>query len=238
MKEKLFNSIEEAIGYLSNITGQKVIVAEAEGVENPRTNPENKVQEDNWKKAEMWGDYKNHKYPLFDKKTGKLSVKRAMTALRYLNQAKSKDSYPKIEEASNVLSKIAKTIFKLDPKAKVEYQPKDKMYQSLPESIKSKMDGYESKAKKASREVLKIAGDEKKEAIQDMKRLLKKMGSSKLDHPVQKALKKEDRDSKEISLSNMTCRQAIDAIADYVGGEDQKEEITPEEVEAANKIEI
>jgi hypothetical protein len=249
MTEENFNSVEDAIRHLADITGKKVIVAAKKKVENPRKNPENKTQEDNWKKAEMWGDYKNHKYPLFDKKTGELSEKRAMTALRYINQAKGKKSYPSIESASKVLAKIIRTILKIKPSANVKYQPKDRVYKVLPESIKKKMKGYEMKSKKASFDICKIDAslriaeeevnkeEEKSEVKQDLKRIVQKINNSKMNSPVMKALKKEDSDSKEINLQNMTSRQAIDAIADYVAGEDEKGgEITKEEVKMAKSL--
>jgi hypothetical protein len=238
MHEETFNSVEDAMRHLADITGKKVIVAAKNKVENPRTSPENKTQEENWKKAQMWGDYKNHKYPLFNKKTGDLCGKRAMTALRYINQAKGKKSYPSIEAASKVLAKIIKTILKVNPSAKVKYQPKDKVYKVLPESVKKKMKGYEPKSKKASMmdlskidEALRLAADD---VTEDLNRLKSKKNSPLLDKPAVNLLKKNNEG---ISISKMTPKQAIDEFADAVAGEDEEENgISKEEVKVATAL--
>ena len=87
-----FDNFADAMNHLANLTDSKVMIAAKSKVKNPREKPRNSAEEKNWDKSDMWGDPKNHKYPLFDNKNGELSAKRAKTALRYLNQAKSKAS--------------------------------------------------------------------------------------------------------------------------------------------------
>jgi len=53
----------------------------------------------------MWGDPKNHKYPLFNA-SGNLDVKKCKSALRYLNMPRSKKSYPNNKARAKVLTKL------------------------------------------------------------------------------------------------------------------------------------
>ena len=59
----------------------------------------------------MWGDPKNHKYPLFDN-SGKMNLKKCKSALSYLNMPRSKKSYPNNQARGKVLSKVIKAILK------------------------------------------------------------------------------------------------------------------------------
>jgi len=155
MEELIFSSTKEALIHLANVLDKKVVVAAKNEVKNPRTKPKNKAEEKNWGKSEMWGDPKNHKYPLFND-SGEMDVKKCKSALRYLNMPRSKKSYPNNQARGKVLTKVIKAIFKLDPTAKIKYQAKDKMYQDLPESLKKKMSGYEGKKKEASMNLVEL----------------------------------------------------------------------------------
>jgi hypothetical protein len=152
-KELHFASTEEALSYLADVLGQRVVVATKKPpVKNPRGDPKTKGEERNWDKAQMWGDPVHHKYPLFDDRTGAFDYTRAMAALKYLNMPRSKASYKKkngeydYDKLAQVLGKIISGIFKTDATAKVRYQPKDEMYRRLPENIKKKLEGYSKKA--------------------------------------------------------------------------------------------
>jgi len=159
MNELVFATTEEAFIYLANALNKKVVIAKKKEVKNPRIKPKNKSEEKNWNNSSMWGDPKNHKYPLFNS-SGNLDIKKCKSALRYLNMPRSKKSYPNNKERGKVLSKIIKAIFKLDSKAKIKYQAKDKMYRDLPQSLKKKMSGFEGKNKEATMSIDLEALDE------------------------------------------------------------------------------
>ena len=110
MEKLVFSSSNEALMYLANTLNRKVIIAAKSEVKNPRSKPKNELEEKNWNRSEMWGDPKNHKYPLFDT-SGELDVKKCKSALRYLNMPRSKKSYPNNKARAKVLTKVIKTIF-------------------------------------------------------------------------------------------------------------------------------
>ena len=134
MEELVFASFEDAMNHLARLAGCQVLVAakKKNKVKNPRKEPKSTGEKKNWNKKDMWGDPTNHKYPLFDDSTGKLSAKRAKSALRYLNMPRSKASYPSEKARARVMAKIIRAIFKAEPGANIKYQPKDKTYQALP----------------------------------------------------------------------------------------------------------
>jgi len=79
----------------------------------------------------------------------------------------------------------------------------------------------------------------KKSLITDLRRIQRKESSSKMNQSggLQKALRKEDSQSKEISLTNMTIREGLDAIADFLDKEDdtnKEEDVKEVEQEIQN----
>lgn len=230
MEELTFNSFEDAMSHLANISGRQVLVAASKPVKNPRVNPRNKAEEQNWDKSDMWGDPKNHKYPLFDNNSGELSAKRAKTALRYLNQERSKDSYPNNAARAKVLARIVRAILKADPQANIEYQPKDKTYQELPESVKKKMKGYKmASMEEEVRMAMRIAGSEEVgETTKSLKEIKNNLRNVNLD----KKFSTLGLSGNE--LISMTPRQLIDLISQKVS-DDVPVEVTEEEVAVATR---
>jgi len=255
MNELVFLSAEEALLHLANTLGKKVIVAAKKEVKNPRKKPENKSEDQNWDNSDMWGDSKNHKYPLFDT-SGTLSIKKCKSALRYLNMPKSKKSYPDNKERSRVLSKIVKAIFKLDPKAKINYQAKDPMYQVLSESIKKKMNGYSDNKKKAcvenSKEAMEMKSSEDNIDLFALDNALRIAEGSVDLHDVQKKLqtlkgkvsapflskKLRQIGLEEKDINSLKVGELIDRLVGFANSEEaeeveETEEIPSEEVEIA-----
>jgi len=79
----------------------------------------------------------------------------------------------------------------------------------------------------------------KKSLITDLRRIQRKESNSKMNQSggLQKALRKEDSQSKEISLTNMTIRKGLDAIADVLDKEDgtnKEEDVKEVEQEIQN----
>ena len=230
MKELAFNSFNDAMVHLANLTGSKILVAAKGKVENPRTKPRNSMEEKNWDSSDMWGDPKNHKYPLFNNKTGELCAKRAKTALRYLNQEKSKASYPDVKSRAKVLARIIRAILKADSSANVDYQPRDKTYQALPEAVKKKMKGYKvaSIEEDEVRIAMRMAAEsteevapstEAKEDIssadvkEDLKRLFTKASSPAFNKSLRTLLG-------NVKAAKISAEEFIDALADAIAGED------------------
>jgi len=230
MEELKFKSFNDAMIHLANLTGSPIKVAAKSAVKNPREKPKNDAEKKNWDNKDMWGDPKNHKYPLFDNKTGELSAKRAKTALRYLNQAKSKASYPNAKARSQVLARIVRAILKADSGAQVDYQSRDKTYQALPESVKKKMKGYKM-ASLDSNEVkmaMRIAGEEEKEI--DTKEDLKQI-KDKLKNPnLNKSMSNLGFTGPDLAAKSPV--QIFDLVADLVSNAP----ITPAEVKASIRV--
>ena len=82
---------------------------------------------------------------------------------------------------------------------------------------------------------------EKKDLITDLRRVQRKFSSTKMDQEggLQKALRKEDSQLKEKSLTNMTIREGLDAIADFLDKEDDtnKEEVVKEVEQEIQNVE-
>jgi len=248
MEELNFNSFDEAMSYLADISQSQIKVAGKKKVEYPRGKPKNNVEKRNWNKSEMWGDPKNHKYPLFDNKTGKLSAKRAKSAIRYLNMPRSKQSYPNNKDRARVLSKAIKVVLKLEPDAKIKYQSQDPMYDALPVSLKKKLDGYgEKKGKKASEggtmdlfqldRALRIATEDK--SVNNAKKNLQKVRDKINTNVLQRKISSIGLTQADINTKRIIDLIDMLSLAISENGEEEpmpELELTEEDVQLASKI--
>ena len=237
MDKLVFSSSNEALMYLANTLNRKVIVAAKSKVKNPRSKPKNKSEEKNWNRSDMWGDPKNHKYPLFNA-SGNLDVKKCKSALRYLNMPRSKKSYPNNKARAKVLTKVIKAIFKLDPSAKIKYQAKDKMYKDLPVSLKKKMSGYEVKKKASllSIDYLRRRGEEAslftidsclrraEEEHKDLTRVLESLKSLVRKHPDIMSQHLDELGMVAQDLTSMSLGSIIRWVHEVLGGSESESE--------------
>jgi len=237
MDKLVFSSSDEALIYLANILNRKVLVAAKSKVKNPRSKPKNKSEDKNWNRSDMWGDPKNHKYPLFNV-SGELDVKKCKSALRYLNMPRSKKSYPNNKARAKVLTKVIKAIFELDPSAKIKYQPKDRMYKDLPESVKKKMSGYEVKkvANALSIDYLRRRGEEAswftidsclrraEEESKDISRVLESLKSLTRKHPDIMSQHLDELGMVAQDLTRMQLGAVIRWVHEVLGGSESEEE--------------
>ena len=251
MDKLVFSSFREALVYMANTLDCKIIVAAKNKVKNPRSKPKNKSEEKNWNRSDMWGDPKNHKYPLFNA-SGNLDVKKCKSALRYLNMPRSKKSYPNNKARAKVLTKIIKTIFKLDPSVKIKYQSKDKMYKDLPESLKKKMSGYEVKKKASlllSTDNLRQEGKGSlftidsclraaEEEYKDITRVLESLKSLTRKHPDIMSQHLDELGMVAQDLTSMSLSSIIRWIHEVLGGSELEEEVVEACVTASDASEV